>query len=534
MIAKQYHLYIPSARSPKPPTAEEMAEGLGAFLQTLSRQGRRLVKVHASLSSSFHLPLRTLQEDLDCRFRAMLPGGEAPAVSLAVQPPFVPFDARQDPGTAFQETASRETSPAPAAKAIRPGLPENTLSWSPVPVCAEIWSIDQKESASACSFLYRGLTQVRLEDEDGCELWSSGFQADYHPSPESGRMRSGVRSEDVQKAACTCFEGLDGLLETCGFGIEDVFRQWNYIGYLLDLHEEEGKILQNYQIFNETRGVFYRKSRNEGLSRNEGSSRPGPGRKPYPAATGIGMDYPGICIDFVAVKRRSALSCDLPLKSPVQKDAFRYGQNSLVGDAPRKEAPLFERGRCFFPSRKGKPAWAMVSGTASIKGEKTLAPGLAAEQLENTLHFIDELARKGLSSQNFPAGRPFPGLGTACFDRARLYVKPGFLQASLLSRFREHYPCPCCCTVVQAEICRNDLTVEIEADLHYDLLCDPHGPFSGKPHPGKPGSTENPPRNPRTGGNRPDEAPGNARDTRKNPISVPHGGTRDATGGSRP
>ncbi|MDE7337726.1 MAG: hypothetical protein K2M92_00380, partial [Bacteroidales bacterium] len=183
----------------------------------------------------------------------------------------------------------------------------------------------------------------------------------------------------------------------------------------------------------------------------------------YPAATGIGMDYEGICIDAVIVDDTAATKEKSPrntaLRSPVQTDAFRYEQAYLVGNEEiDKKAPLFERGRCLIlsetPEGNGTRAVGMVSGTASIKGQDTVDKGDVVKQLQNTLRFIDDLANT-MQEKDLR------------FDRARLYVKPHENTENLSEIFRLHYPQASCLSIVEADVCRPDLLVEIEADFSF-------------------------------------------------------------------
>lgn len=280
------------------------------------------------------------------------------------------------------------------------------------PLLAEIWCVQNNE---ACRFLsVEDLPHVLLAQNGITELWSSGFVA-----------------ESAEKS----FEKLSALLERFDFTYDDIFRQWNYVGHILEENAIEGKKVQNYQYFNDIRAVYYQRKQN---------------REQYPAATGIGMDFPGICIDFVAVKSEpDAPVRNLPIRSAVQKDAYRYQDNVLVGESvvlAAKNAPLFERGRCLLFENGGI---AMISGTASIKGEETVDLNDARKQTANTLRFIGDLL------ENMPEAR--------C-RRARLYVKKGQNPEEAVRIFRQAYPEDCVCTAVFADVCRNNLLIEIETD----------------------------------------------------------------------
>lgn len=279
------------------------------------------------------------------------------------------------------------------------------------PLLAEVWSV---QDPTTCRFFhFDKLPHVLIDHEGVCELWSSGLVAD---SPEEA------------------FEKLAQLLEHQGFSFDDVFRQWNYVGNILEEKTVNGKRVQNYQHFNDVRAVYYQKKKD---------------KSQYPAATGIGMNGEGVCIDFVAVKTSHPNVRNLPMKSPVQTDAYRYRDEVLVGEStvlPTKNAPLFERGRCLLSAQYGI---AMISGTASIRGEETIDCNDIEKQTQNTLGFINDLLND----------KP-----QAVCKRARLYIKRGLPPHQAVRLFKAAYPEDCVCTAVFADVCRDNLLIEIEAD----------------------------------------------------------------------
>ena len=392
-LDKKYH----SFSTPSGSGFGEAEDMLFSFLSQKTAQGERLVKVHigiASLPGSFGC-LDEFQRHIDNTLQSLLPERN-PAVTVVLQKP----------------------------------LQGGGLN-------AEVWSVSEKD-CSVKSFQWEGLTHVCVEDEGFREWWTSGFQADYD------------KNDSLCAEACArrCFEKMYSFLTHTNTSFDAVFRQWNYIGHILKVRVTDGKTLQNYQLFNEVRGVFYETKKD---------------KSQYPAATGIGMDYEGICIDAVIVDDTAATTEKTPrntaLRSPVQADAFRYEQAYLVGNEEiDKKAPLFERGRCLSlsetPDSGGIHAVGMVSGTASIKGQDTVDKGDVEKQLQNTLRFIDELAHT-THAENLR------------FDRARLYVKPHENTEELAEIFRRHYPQASCLSIVEADVCRPDLLVEIEADFSF-------------------------------------------------------------------
>lgn len=338
-------------------------------------------------------------------------------------------------------------------------------------LCAEIILAPRK----GIRFTFQdSLPQVIVVQEGNRELWSSAIVDSY----------ANHSHHHAENSARKCFEGVRSLLELNGMGFDHIFRQWNYIGQIVEIQEEDHKNLQNYQVFNEIRSEYYQRKRNHDT---------------YPAATGIGMQAEGIAIDFVAVSNIGK-EINGPMRSPVQKNAFDYAQECLVGDGlshppsnpplekppypenkwessmyttpiqdinlpGKRQPPLFERGRYF--TGNGSTLM-MVSGTASIRGEETIAKGNAMAQLENTVEFIHELVHHMVETMDPISPSPHGKIAHIVYDRARLYVKKGWYTASLSEKFRTSYPGKCICTLVEADVCRDDLLIEIEADLHLE------------------------------------------------------------------
>lgn len=285
---------------------------------------------------------------------------------------------------------------------------------------------------------FDNLPYVRL-DGYGCrQFWSSGFATPY------AQMR-GIKMSAAYAAGQHCLNDLQRWIDYVGLRFDHVIRQWNYIGQILDLNPQgkTGEMKQNYQEFNTVRQAFYQNHKRDSV---------------YPAATGIGCDYAGIIID--AVLFESADGHQPPaLKSPVQTEAFDYTDRVLVGkDA--KTPPLFSRAR--LQTQKDAqatntapdfPLCCWVSGTASIAGEQTLDPTSPEKQLENTIASIAHL----VATANPQTPR---------YRRIRLYLKTS-LQAeqaqSLTDILYRHFSKEIC-QIVYADVCRNDLWVEIEAE----------------------------------------------------------------------
>ncbi len=243
-------------------------------------------------------------------------------------------------------------------------------------------------------------------------------------------------SGDCQTDASLVFKTLQQQLDETGFGISDITRQWNYIEGIVSNKEDH----QNYQVFNDARSQFYQDHFTE---------------NGYPAATGIGMMAGGVLIDYIAIKGNNVTNT--PIDNPVQIPAHKYHQNCLMGlpTGDKKTTPKFERGR--YVSLHGEEI-VFVSGTAAITGEKTANPGDVEQQTRLTIDNIDSLVSKDNLSKNISI------TGDLKYNYLRIYVK----ERSDFKKVREicekrygNVPM----VWLQANICRDDLTVEIEGTL---------------------------------------------------------------------
>ena len=180
-------------------------------------------------------------------------------------------------------------------------------------------------------------------------------------------------SESVRLQSDEVFGKLDTLLTMYGFEVDDIVRQWNYIGNIVGCRG--GK--QNYQEFNDARSAYYGKR----------SWRNG-----YPAATGIGGSFEGIVVGGIAFKRADQ-SGVFPIDNPLQIAAHVYSKNVLVDDDANavKSTPKFERAK-LIESANG--ACCFVSGTAAIRGEESMDASSARLQTIKTIENIEYLVSK--------------------------------------------------------------------------------------------------------------------------------------------
>ncbi len=258
-------------------------------------------------------------------------------------------------------------------------------------------------------------------------------------------INSNMSGASAEKNAQRAFEEVSDILNRLNLSFIDIFRQWNYIEDLLGEDEQGNDGVQNYQAFNEIRSQFY--SESDWLTG-------------YPSATGIGASDGGVTIDFIAAKGESLKT--YPLRNPEQSDAHKYTDRILAGKSKReKSTPKFERGRLVL--REGAMDL-YVSGTASIKGEDTYGKSNIKSQTLATLENIDNLI--SLNNAKSALGKDeaiySDSVGLNNLSYARIYVKEEELIPSV-KQLCDYYFCNVPKIYLIADICRDDLLVEIES-----------------------------------------------------------------------
>lgn len=249
-----------------------------------------------------------------------------------------------------------------------------------------------------------------------------------------GNVQANLKKGCRQNAELV-FDKLGEMLRTVNFPVNSIIRQWNYVEGILGFDSDQ----QHYQEFNNVRSEFY----------NDHFSATG-----FPAATGIGMNRGGVIVEFVAVK--SNLAKSVPVDNPKQIAAHAYSEKVLVGEeCILKSTPKFERARYFELQDK---KMIFISGTASIVGERTIAVGDPVEQTEVTINNINQLYSEEIL-RRISNKKLQPKYG-----HARVYVKNRKDFAAIKRSFKKHYGnLPV--VYILADICRNDLLVEIEGKV---------------------------------------------------------------------
>jgi chorismate lyase / 3-hydroxybenzoate synthase len=283
-----------------------------------------------------------------------------------------------------------------------------------------------------------------LRARDLCEVWRVSAPHSHLSSGESAQARLQYRySEDLLFGSLTISEqaveasGEAGaLLRATEIAYQEIFdvlnatdhrhliRIWNY---LPDINAQAGGD-ERYRHFNSARQMAFRKS-----------GRAIMGTVPAASALGSPSGSP-ISIYFLAARRPPKM-----IENPRQTSAYHYPPQF------GRHSPIFSRA-CIW----GESARLFVSGTASIVGHETIHRGDVIAQTRETLVNISAL----LDEANRVVGAARYSLDEL---KLKVYVrKPADLaaiEATLSQLLRPASEI----VYLQADVCREDLLVEIEA-----------------------------------------------------------------------
>lgn len=182
-----------------------------------------------------------------------------------------------------------------------------------------------------------------------------------------------------------------------------------------------------------------------------------------PAATGVGVRYGGVILDFCAIEIGESTNIE-PVDNPDQINAYSYGQNVLMGFGDKrktiKHPPQFERGILLVNDSYSA---LLISGTASIRGQETIGKEDIEKQTILTIENIKKVSDSAKISK-LVSGTP---VCKEKFYRLRIYIKrqKDFkIVRMICDRYFQGIPA----VYVEADICRDDLLIEIEAESLFD------------------------------------------------------------------
>jgi hypothetical protein len=218
------------------------------------------------------------------------------------------------------------------------------------------------------------------------------------------------------------FRQVEELLRLEHFPVHSIVRQWNYIEQISCFSNGN----QHYQSFNNARSDFYAKD-----AWPQG----------YPAATGIGTNLGGVLVDLDAAVFTASGAFAAAIDNPLQTAAHSYSEKVLEATRSKKETPKFERAKSI---TSGNRRLVYISGTAAIRGEKSLKEAGLERQLHITMENIARLTGKA---------RPM-------MFRVYLKNRADYVTAERLMNTYRRTSVPI--SFMCADVCRDELLIEIE------------------------------------------------------------------------
>ncbi|MEG1648460.1 MAG: RidA family protein [Rikenellaceae bacterium] len=277
-----------------------------------------------------------------------------------------------------------------------------------------------------------------------CEICDDDFNLEYrdfgvvvngksYREIVAGNISADPIGDSIEQQCRKVFLKVDAILKSEDCKVENIVRQWNYIENitLMDCGE------QNYQLFNNARSLFYEKGDWSIVG--------------YPAATGIGTAVGGIVLDFNAIVA-SDISL-VKLDNELQIAAHDYSDKVLLGSTQKLTTPKFERGKAVCDSRS---VLVYISGTAAIRGEKSLKDQAADAQIKATMENInfligvDNLSKSGVKSGDM-----------VHYSSLRVYVKHESDYAAIKSYMDQNFG-NVSIIYLHSDVCRDELLVEVE------------------------------------------------------------------------
>jgi enamine deaminase RidA (YjgF/YER057c/UK114 family) len=228
-----------------------------------------------------------------------------------------------------------------------------------------------------------------------------------------------------------------------------LWRVWNYIP---DIHGEENE-LERYRQFNKGR---LRAFTAHWAARSSIEPSPWQVSREIPASCGVGMIGPSPAVGLSVAFLASHLSF-VQIENPRQISAYHYPADYGPSSPTFSRAVLGPADR--LPGRQRPDL--LVSGTSSIVGHRTVHGGDVAQQGRESLRNIEALVQE---ANKLLSGREQKAVAMSELQYLVYLRHPGDLptvQAVLSDVLGQQAKV----RVVQADICRSDLLIEIEASL---------------------------------------------------------------------
>jgi chorismate lyase/3-hydroxybenzoate synthase len=241
-----------------------------------------------------------------------------------------------------------------------------------------------------------------------------------------------LTAQEFEKSVEQAYLGIGQQLRA--LGNKQSVRFWNFIP---SIHEPMGDDLDRYMVFNA--GRFNAFAQWYALDPRKSEL--------LPTATGVGHTDQDLVIHCLAGNEPGAA-----VENPRQRPAYRYSQR--FGPIP----PCFARATVL-PHKENFPPLILVGGTASVCGEESQHIDNPEAQVQETLENLSSLLAQAQLGSN-----GFAGLTTGLdqMTEARVYYKHQSDAAAIEAMVRNAFKSTAKIEMFQAELCRQDLLVEIE------------------------------------------------------------------------
>ncbi|QID16461.1 hypothetical protein G3580_01750 [Nitrogeniibacter mangrovi] len=237
------------------------------------------------------------------------------------------------------------------------------------------------------------------------------------------RIDEANMGDTLEAATRDAYTALFQTLDACGY--PTLMRAWNYLPHI---NREDGGV-ERYRRFNAGRQAAFSASR-----------RPLAGK--VPAACALGTGGGELSIAFLG-----SVNPFVPVENPRQVSAYHYPPE--YGE----RSPTFSRAGL---ARIGGRDALLVSGTAAIVGHRSLHSGDVMAQADETLANLAAVVE---------AANAYPGARRHAMDALdyTVYVRHAADAPAVLARLRAAVGAGARVVCVQADVCRAELLVEIEA-----------------------------------------------------------------------
>jgi chorismate lyase/3-hydroxybenzoate synthase len=321
----------------------------------------------------------------------------------------------------FEKLPAIDGPRVPVAASMTPSLGGNAN------LC-EVWRAAGAEGRMSNGAAGRSRVQYRFCEE----LLFGSITLDEHAVEAAGPMNGDGESRALLRATELAYQEIFAVLRETEH--RHLIRIWNY---LPEINRAAGAD-ERYRLFNSARQLAFRKSGQAIVDT-------------VPAASALGSPAGSpISIYFLAARQQPKM-----IENPRQTSAYHY--------PPKfgRHSPIFSRA-CMLNDSAGTSLF--VSGTASIVGHETIHRGDVAAQTRETMANIGAL----LDEANRVAGMArysLDGLKFKVYVRqpADLPAIKGVLASSLRPSTSAVF--------LQADVCREDLLVEIEATGESQRAC---------------------------------------------------------------